>query len=261
MRIINISCILCTNISTMSKINPTYITENDAGGVYGAGPVVNKPPVSLSRPHSCTDPLCLILFVIFAVGQAVLSIIIYSSGANPTEFLLPHDSNGATCRSPLSLFYLDIVSCINVDALLTACKSTSVCVSDCPPQNLYYLIPNHRQIMYQQYCQITGLKSYFGPNLPSSVDQSTYYTLASKGICPLYTIASTSLFSRCIPTFLSSSYNQSQTIYAIDSITNQSIAISDFTQTLNFGLVAQGVQYIVNLMNIKTFGNFCSIIL
>lgn len=238
----------------MSKVNPAYVTEG-VDGMKNDDFKFQPKPISPTSRHSCTDVICLVLFIVFAIGQAIISILIWSSGANPSEFLLPHDSNGLTCRQ--SLFYLDIVSCINVDAVLNACKSTSICVSDCPQQNLFYLIPTHRQIMYQQFCQTSGLKSYFGSsNPPSSIDQSTYYTLASKGICPLYAIASTSLFGRCMPTFLSTSYNKSQTIYAIDSATNASVAISDFSQTLNFGLVAQGVEYIVNLMNIKTFGKF-----
>lgn len=238
----------------MSKINPTYMTENVDDSETKHNDKFVPRPVSPTSRHRCTDIPCLILFIIFALGQAILSILIYSSGANPTEFLLPHDSSGATCRQ--SLFYLDIVSCINVDAVLNACKSTSICVPECPQQNLFYLISSHRQLMYQEFCQTSGLVSYFGNNPPTSVNQSVYYTLASKGICPLYAITSTSLFGRCIPTFLSTSYNQSDLIYAFDSASNKSLALSDFSQTLNFGLVAQGVQYLMNLMNIKTFGTY-----
>lgn len=231
--------------------------ENGEQGIMEATKDIGRrsKQVSPTRSHSCTDILCLLLFVLFALGQAVLSILIYSSGANPSEFLLPHDSSGRTCRSPTSsLFYLDIAACINVDVLLTSCRSTSVCVTACPSENLFYLIASHRQIMYQYYCESSSLNAYFANNPPTSVNQSMYYTLASLGICPLYAIASTPLFGRCLPTFLSTTFNQSEYILAVDSTTNQSMTISDLSQPLTFGLISQATQYFINLMNVKTFG-------
>ena len=236
----------------MSQIVPT--NEMKIGTEARPSEYVVQSPSSPIKRHTCTDIPCLILFVIFLLGQVVLSILIYATGASPIEFLLPHDSSGKTCSSSTpSLFYLDVVACLNVDALVTSCSSTSVCVSNCPSQNMFYLINSHRQLMYQQYCQPSGLNAYFANNPPASVNQTTYYKLATLGICPLYAIASLPVFGRCIPTFLSTSYNQSDLIVALDQ-NNQSVVITDFTQQLSFGLVAKATQYVFDLMNIKTFG-------
>lgn len=244
----------------MAKIKPTYQLDaemNGSGSVYVDKSHAEPSHHPSARSHSCTDIPCVILFFIFIVAQVILSILIYSTGGNPAQLLLPRDSQGNMCTGQTSnLYYVDIVSCLNVDALVTGCKSATICVAQCPPQNYYYLIPAQLQAMYTSYCQRSGgMSAYFGGNIPASVSQSQYLTLVKNGWCPLYTIQSAPLFNRCLPSFLQSIYNATQQLVTQDTVTNQTVTITDLTnQPLSLGVIAQAAQYVVNLMNVKTFG-------
>lgn len=236
----------------MSKISPSKQNEEYIEGrmmQYYKDEIVSK-------RHNCTDVLCLIIFVIFFLGQIALSVIIYFNGGDPRNFLLPHDSNGNVCIDTKPyLFYFNIIECISVNTLVSGCSTPSICVSQCPSSNLYYIINSNRQFMYDNYCKPSELSAFFNGNKPPSIDQQTYLSLAKKNICPIYTLQSSSIYGRCLPSFLGDVYNETQAVLATDSTTNSTFHINDLSQDLNFGLVSKAIKSIVNLMNIKTFGN------
>jgi hypothetical protein len=212
----------------------------------------------LAKRHNCTDVLCLIIFGVFFVCQVALSLIIYFSAGDPRSFLLPHDSNGNICaNSQPYLFYFNLIECINVNTLLSGCSTPAICVAYCPPQNYYYLIDAHRSALFKNYCDQIKLTAYFKANVPTSlVDTNTYLDLVNKKICPVYALQSSSVYERCLPSFLNDAINATQAVLATNPNNNQTLQINDLTQDLNYGLVSKAIQYVVNLMNIKTFSKF-----
>lgn len=234
---------VCPSDSVNSEKTQEQIMEN-----YYENEIVKK-------RHNCTDILCLILFAIFFLAQVVLSILIYFSGGDPQNLLLPRDSSGTLCSgSKPYLFYFNLVECINVNTLITGCTTPTVCVSECPTDNYYYLISSHRQVLYSKYCRTSQLSSYYSGNVPSSVDESSYLTLAKNKICPVYSISSKSFYGRCIPAIVSGVVDSTASVMATDSSTNTNFTINDLTQPLNYDLVTKATKYLLNLMNVKSIG-------
>ena len=98
----------------------------------------------VKKRHNCTDVICLLLFIIFGLVQIALSLVVFLRGGDPRDLLLPHDSSSNTCKgSTPNLFYFNLASCVSVGALAGTCPSPTICVNECPNQNLYYLIESH----------------------------------------------------------------------------------------------------------------------
>ena len=207
------------------------------------------------KRHNCTDIICLILFLIFILVQVALSILIYTTGGDPKNLLLPHDSKGNLCEvSTPNLFYFNLVDCLNINVLFNGCTTPTVCVADCPSDNLYYMITSHRSRLLQKYCKQNDLSFYFNNQIPSSVDQSTYYNLISGGICPIYTLQSSPIFNRCLPSFLSTAIETAENIYATDSTSNQTIQIFDQNKPLTTDLIKNSAKSLLKLINLKGIG-------
>jgi hypothetical protein len=207
--------------------------------------------------HKCTDIICLILFFILLIVQLILSVVVYVNGGDPRNLILPHDSSGNLCTGDKpNLFYFNLAECITPQVLISGCSTTSVCVSQCSNEILYYLIPSQRSILFDNYCSKSGLQKYYNSNVPSSssVSESSYFDLAKNKICPLYALNSKSLYGRCLPSLLTDLVNSAQNVIATDSQTNQTIQISDFSQALNYDIIAKGTKYIGQLLNIKGTG-------
>jgi hypothetical protein len=209
------------------------------------------------KRHNCTDIICLILFIIFVLIQVILSLIIYIQGGDPRNLVLPHDSNGNLCTDPTpNLFYFNLAECVGVNALVAGCSSPTKCVASCPNDNLYYLIDSHRSVLYSKYCIQSSLSSYYSGNPPASTPSvSDYLTLATKQICPVYTMTSEAFYGRCLPSLLVSAVNTAASVVATDASTNATFNVSDLTQPLNYNLISQATSYITKLLNIKGTGN------
>jgi solute carrier family 44 (choline transporter-like protein), member 2/4/5 len=209
----------------------------------------------VSKRHNCTDIICLLIFIVFGIGQVILSIVIFTRGGNPQNVLLPHDSAGNVCSGSTSnLFYFNLAACLSVSSLVGSCPTTTSCVSNCPNQNLFYLIESQRNVLLSDYCLKSKLNSYYNNKVPSSIDSNAYLNLINANICPAYALVSNAFYSRCLPTLISS---------VVNGVTNQLIA-SDSNQTLNItdinsnpitgNIISKGAQYVTSLLNIKTTG-------
>ena len=64
----------------------------DSGSSYMSEVSAHSFDSTLAK-HGCTDILCSIIFVIFIVALAVVSVFSYYEG-NPSNLILPHDSAG-----------------------------------------------------------------------------------------------------------------------------------------------------------------------
>ena len=86
-----------------------------------------------ARFRSCTDILCLLLWVAFLVGWLAVAGVVYSRSA-PERLLRPPSSDGEPCGAAGTrvadqpyLAYLDITSCGDV-----TCSAPQTCVTQCP---------------------------------------------------------------------------------------------------------------------------------
>ena len=210
-----------------------------------------------SKRHTCTDVICLILFLVFVCAQIALSVLIYTYGSNPKNVLLPHDSNGQLCTgSTPYLFFFNLADCLNTNSLLKECPTTKLCVSQCPQENLFYIIPSHRSILFQNYCNQAYLSMYFSGNIPaaSTIDQATYSTLINRNICPIYTLTSEPLFLRCFPSFLKQAESTVQNVLATDLLTNKTYQISDQNQQITTSLINNAAKSLSNLIDLSGIG-------
>ncbi len=207
--------------------------------------------------HNCTDVFCLLIFFLFGLIQVIMSVVLFVKVGNPLNILMPHDSNGNICSgSKSNLFYFNLVSCLNVNALIGVCPSPTVCISSCPSENLFYLIDSHRSILFNNYCNRNQLISYYQPNnVPSQVDSATYSILASNQICPLYALNSQAFYNRCLPSVIVSVVNGvTKGLTANDG----NSTTYNITDTLNNPItdqtISQAASYVLNLLNIGNIG-------
>lgn len=240
----------------MPKVNPTEmdkaqfeqnITPLDKDDYY-------KKEI-VEKRHNCTDVICLFIFLIFIIVQVILSILIYIHGGDPSNILKPHDSEGNICTGDTpNLFYFNLAKCVNVDALVTGCSSPTICVKKCPSDNYYFEIDSHRTYL-QDYCIQKKLSQYFQPaQVPATIDKSTYSKLVDANICPFYTVSSSPTFSICLPSFISTIANSTQSLLATDKQTNNTLEIKDLSGGITPELLTKAVKYISGLMNLKGIG-------
>jgi hypothetical protein len=211
----------------------------------------------VKKRHNCTDIICLLIFIIFGLAQVGLSLLVFLKGGDPRNLFLPHDSSGNLCAgSKPNLFFFNLASCVSITALSGICPSPTICVQSCPKDNLFYMIDSQRQILFNNYCLKSKLNDYFSGSVPSSIDATTYSDLASKQICPTYTISSDTFYSRCLPTLLTSVLNGvASSLTATDSSSSQNITITDFkNQPITDQTLVKAAQYVVSLLNLNTIG-------
>jgi hypothetical protein len=208
------------------------------------------------KRHHFTDIAFLVLFLIFVLIQAILSLIIYIQGGDPRHLVNPHDSNGDMCLDPTpSLFYFNLADCVGLNALFLGCSSPTQCVASCPNNNLYYLIDSHRAILYAKYCMQSSLSAHYNGNPPKSAPSAAdYLKLAVEQICPLYTMESRVFYGRCLPTLFVSAVNSAADVVATDPVSNLTLNIHDLTQPLNYNLISQGAAYVTKLLAVKETG-------
>lgn len=211
----------------------------------------------VKKRHNCTDILCLLIFIIFGLIQIGLSLLVFLKGGDPRNLFLPHDSSGNLCTgSTPNLFFFNLASCVSISALSGTCPSPTICVQTCPKDNLFFMIDSHRQILLNNYCLKSKLNNYFSGSVPSNIDVTTYSDLASKQICPTYAVSSDALYSRCLPTILTSVLNAAaSSLSATDSSSSQNVTITDFqNQPITDQTLVKAAQYVVSLLNLNTIG-------
>ncbi|XP_050024486.1 choline transporter-like protein 4 isoform X1 [Dermacentor andersoni] len=157
------------------------------------------------KNRSCTDIICLFLFVFFLIGWAIVAFFAYRSG-NPERLIYPTDSQGNICGQPpfedkQYLFFFDITQCLKraykpgdlLPSLI--CNTPQVCVSQCP--NETFLVSNVKGnediIRSKLICQY-GVDPF---------DKQTYRTLqdltGKDQKCAAYYLKSSSVARRCLP--------------------------------------------------------------
>merc|ERR1712013_352591 len=97
----------------------------------------NKSPMVKRR--SCTDVICLLLFLVFLGGWGAVAFL-GIRGGDISKVIYPTDSQGNICGKGemvdrKSLLMFDLTQCLNPAILVTGCLTTHVCVNQCPQEN------------------------------------------------------------------------------------------------------------------------------
>ncbi|KAJ8039264.1 Choline transporter-like protein 2 [Holothuria leucospilota] len=160
--------------------------------------------------RSCTDIICLILFIIYIAGMVAVAIIGFISG-DPRRLIYPTDSNGTVCgidesvKNKTFLVFFDLTRC---SPNKLSCLTPQVCVEECPDY-YYFAIPGIAQDLYDSLNLTVNEYKEFGPICDYSVDidalgedNDQVLQLVQENKCAPYVLKSTSVFGRCLPEFI-----------------------------------------------------------
>jgi choline transporter-like protein 2/4/5 len=136
--------------------------------VHGQKMAKSQVPADLGQPipydpdfngplknRSCTDIICLLLFLIFIGCWAGIAIYAFTSG-DPYTLLVPRDSAGSRCgldhnvKDKPYLFFFDLTKCFGPTVPFTGCPTTQVCVKECPSE--YFYFPNQEEEFRKLIC-------------------------------------------------------------------------------------------------------------
>ncbi|GFR06390.1 choline transporter-like protein 4 [Trichonephila clavata] len=149
------------------------------------GPIKNR---------SCTDVICLFLFVAFLGGWCVVAFFAYREG-DPRTIVYPTDSDGNICgvgefEDRPYLFFFDLMKCASPKVLVTGCLTPQVCVKQCPNEtflaneNMGYTDDIKKKLI----CKY-GIKK----------EEQSLKSLLSDGHCATFYLKSFPIFGRCLP--------------------------------------------------------------
>ncbi|PIK57291.1 putative choline transporter-like protein 2-like [Apostichopus japonicus] len=153
--------------------------------------------------QSCTDIICLILFILYFIGMIAVGIIAFTSG-DPRRLVYPTDSNGTICGideiaidKPF-LVYFDLTKC---SPTKLSCDTPQVCVSECP-KKYWFPIP---EAEYLDKLNLT-VDQIGEPICLDGVDPAMAGFDQEQAIqdnkCAPYVLNSTDVFNRCLPEFI-----------------------------------------------------------
>ncbi|CAG9815700.1 unnamed protein product [Phaedon cochleariae] len=177
------------------------------------------------KRRSCTDVLCLGLFIVFIaiwIGIGLYAIL----NGDPSMLLVPKDSSGRRCGKDTSvkdkpyLLFFDLTKCLEPTVPFTGCHTPQVCVSSCPSE--FYLEKNGT-VMHQhfeEYCIQQGAE----PVEPQ---------------CPEWLLPSQPLEKRCIPILAQineSMISQIQSDFSLDKLKSSIRNIKVIGQAEEVGL-------------------------
>ncbi|XP_055898138.1 choline transporter-like protein 2 isoform X2 [Biomphalaria glabrata] len=162
------------------------------------GPINNR---------SCTDIICCIIFIIFLMGMAVVSIVGYARG-DPIRLIYPTDSHGNICgygkySDKPYLFFFDLVTCAKLGpAVVTGCPTPQVCVKECPSSNFVYVHSVQNVNRSELICKI-DIDPTKAPYKDVPVDK-----LVKDQLCAAYYLESKPIIGRCMPSIFAKALNK-----------------------------------------------------
>ena len=160
-----------------------------------------------TKHRSCTDIVCLLLFLAFLGGWGFVAYYGISYG-DINKVIYPTDSMGRVCgegnmeNRPFLLFY-DLTKCLNPAVLSLGCPTKQVCVSECPDKNLFGLTLNPSQAL-------SIMKPFCDPS-DEDINSKSYQDLVTKKACPAWVLNSKPFLGRCMPSLVDESNKDDNT--------------------------------------------------
>lgn len=154
------------------------------------------------KHRSCTDIICLLLFLVFVAAWAVLGYYAFTRG-DVNRLLLPIDSMGRRCGDDSEvlnknyLYFFDLTKCISGNSILNGCPTPQVCVAKCPDD--YWIA---KEYLYKPFDKVdvqNHLVCTDDSVIPTVVDNTSLQNVIDNNICASYYIPSSPLYNRCIP--------------------------------------------------------------
>ena len=223
-----------------------------------------KDPVNIAKSRSCTDILCILLFLVFLGGWVGVGVFGFLHG-DPEQLIYPSNSRGEICgRGELadkpSLFFHDLSQCLKLGAVF-GCSTPQVCVAECPQKttSLYayaqYLLYGGEwtgafDLEYQrQFCVADLSDADWNDALGADGegDGDKLMDLINTRKCPSYMIESVSLIGRCIPDFGLAQNNDT----AMTDEEGNPIANGD--GDITFNKVGDMINYLMDVLNARGF--------
>jgi len=155
----------------------------------------------IKKKRSCTDVICLLLFIAFLGGWGVVAFF-GIQGGDIDKVIYPTNSQGEVCgrgeqKDRPYLLMFDLTQCLNAAALVTGCPTEQICVQQCPQESYS---PSAARLAGENEEKIKQkMKPYCKPH----DDSKTLDQLLEEEICPKWYVESNALVGRCFP-FLSS---------------------------------------------------------
>ncbi|XP_063707437.1 choline transporter-like 2 isoform X3 [Culicoides brevitarsis] len=178
--------------------------------------------------RSCTDIICLLIFIIFLCGWGFVAYFAYQHG-DLNRLLVPSDSSGLRCgvdsevlHKPYLLFF-DLSKCADPKVPLTGCPTPQVCVEKCPSEKFEWRFDecNSGNFALHKSKLICDIKI----NMDDVRTCSDIEMLMSAQRCAKWYLNSQPFSRRCIPSdtdaiinITTSGIDQSELIQAIQNL-------------------------------------------
>ena len=165
------------------------------------GPAASASPI---HRRSCTDILCLLLWLVFVAGWAAVAAFVFTQG-DPDLLLHPTNSAGEPCgaagtrvESRPYLSYFDMTQCDTAPDKIVGCQTPQVCVTQCPTETYDFTTEDCSLDTRKRYvCRFdidaTDPKYDGGDNCKKLLDDKQ---------CAKVVLKSVPLLGRCIPNIL-----------------------------------------------------------
>jgi len=223
------------------------------------GPVKNR---------SCTDILCLFLFIFCIAGWAGVSYIGFRDG-NPELLIYPTNSTGQFCGQGENaerpfLFFQNLLVCASMSSLVNGCPTPQVCVEECPTQTTslwaYAMaktggvpidqIPGFPDfdLKFQRKLCVPSLTEEEWTSAVTDTSGDPLIKLINERKCPAYTIQSIGIAGRCVPDF---GLIQGQTDNSTSMTDANGNPIKSDEGIVDVGDVLESIKSIVNILNLQ----------
>ncbi|KAL3320350.1 hypothetical protein Ciccas_000962 [Cichlidogyrus casuarinus] len=162
------------------------------------------------KNRSCTDVICLIIFIAVMLGEVAVAIVAFSKG-DPRILIKPTDSEGNICgegnfTDRPNLFFFDLVQCARAGpaVAIIGCGTPQVCVKQCPTKSWTFVTLQAQEtagsINLEERKKNLICRNSFDPLKDDTTVKLSEIVIKQK--CAAYYLESKPLLQRCLPSFL-----------------------------------------------------------
>ncbi|XP_065576123.1 choline transporter-like protein 2 isoform X1 [Artemia franciscana] len=207
-----------------------------SGKVSPSGPR----PMGPVKNRSCTDIICLLLFLFFLGGWGIVGYFAFTTG-HPEQLIYPTDSNGNLCgrtqgyENKTKLFFFDLSRCASPTVVLTGCPTPQVCVEKCPAETF---VPIPELLSSDAEAEI---KKKLICHDGTDVEGSSLSDLIIGEKCAPYYVRMVSIGNRCVPSL---PYNVNEKNELIADANNNKANVT-------YGDLMSGTQKLASILGAK----------